>query len=72
MRAAEDDTLVGASRRPDGRRARDGPRDGVRDGQLSMDDAAGVALPGGEDVAFEPGGLHVMLEDLAAPLAAGE
>jgi hypothetical protein len=37
-----------------------------------MDEAAGLALPGGEAVAFEPGGLHVMLEDLAAPLTAGQ
>ena len=42
------------------------------DGQMSMDDATGVALPGGETVAFESGGLHVMLEDLAAPLTVGQ
>lgn len=32
----------------------------------------GLALAGGETVAFEPGGYHVMLMDLAAPLEAGD
>jgi copper(I)-binding protein len=72
VRAGDDDTLVGASVDPAiaaGAMAHNTVSSG---GQLSMDDTAGVALPGGEDVAFEPGGLHVMLEDLAEPLVAGE
>lgn len=32
----------------------------------------GLALPAGETVTFEPGGYHIMLLDLAAPLAAGD
>jgi copper(I)-binding protein len=32
----------------------------------------GLALEGGEPASFEPGGLHVMLIDLAAPLDVGE
>ena len=32
----------------------------------------GVALPADEVVGFEPGGRHVMLERLAAPLTAGQ
>lgn len=32
----------------------------------------GVALPVGKPVAFAPGGLHLMLFDLRAPLVAGE
>jgi len=32
----------------------------------------GIVIPAGETLAFEPGGLHVMLFGLAAPLAEGE
>jgi copper(I)-binding protein len=32
----------------------------------------GIELPGGESVALEPGGLHIMLLELTAPLVAGE
>jgi len=43
------------------------------DGIMRMRPAAdGVVIPAGETVAFEPGGLHVMLFGLAAPLAEGE
>jgi copper(I)-binding protein len=31
-----------------------------------------VPLPAGENVRFEPGGLHLMLIDIAAPLVAGQ
>lgn len=41
------------------------------DGQLTMEHTATVALPADEDVLFEPGGRHVMLTSLAAPLAEG-
>jgi len=34
--------------------------------------AGGVAVPAGGVVAFAPGGLHLMLFDLAAPLQAGQ
>jgi periplasmic copper chaperone A len=72
VRAADDDTLVGAS--VDASIATNAMAHETvsSGGQLSMDLAAGVTLPGGEDVAFEPGGLHVMLEDLAEPLVAGQ
>ena len=33
---------------------------------------AGLAVAGGETVAMRPGGLHIMLMDLRAPLRAGE
>ena len=72
VRAGDDDTLVGASVDPAVAADAMAHETVSSDGQLSMDDTAGVALPGGEDVAFEPGGLHVMLEDLAEPLVAGE
>ena len=41
-------------------------------GQLSMDHVMGIELPAGDDIRFEPGGLHVMLEGLAEPLVAGD
>ena len=33
--------------------------------------SAGVAVPGGGEVVLKPGGLHIMLEKLAKPLAPG-
>jgi hypothetical protein len=38
---------------------------------VTMQQVAAVDLPAGEAVAFEPGGLHVMLVDLAGPLESG-
>ena len=39
---------------------------------MTMQEAAAIALPAGETVSLEPGGLHVMLLDLPEPLEAGE
>ena len=72
VRAGDDDTLVGAAVDPAVAAHAMAHETVSSDGQTSMDHAAGVALPGGEAVSFEPGGLHVMLEDLAAPLTAGQ
>ena len=33
--------------------------------------SAGVAVPGGSELVLKPGGLHIMLEKLAKPLAPG-
>ncbi|MFZ4721314.1 MAG: copper chaperone PCu(A)C [Ilumatobacteraceae bacterium] len=41
------------------------------DGQMTMAPVDAVELPAGATVAFEPGGKHVMLTGLAAPLVAG-
>lgn len=41
------------------------------DGQMTMTPVDSVALDGNVPVAFEPGGKHIMLTDLAAPLKAG-
>ena len=42
------------------------------EGRMTMREVAGgLALEGGETTLFEPGGLHVMLVDLAAPLVDG-
>ncbi|HEX4982137.1 MAG TPA: copper chaperone PCu(A)C [Ilumatobacteraceae bacterium] len=38
---------------------------------MTMQQVSAVELPSGEAVAFEPGGLHMMLVDLAAPLEPG-
>jgi copper(I)-binding protein len=40
-------------------------------GLLRMERLGELALPAGESVRLEPGGLHLMLVDVAAPLAAG-
>ncbi len=46
---------------------------GEMDGAMVMRELAdGLTLEGGETVSFEPGGYHVMLLDLAVPLAVGE
>jgi copper(I)-binding protein len=42
------------------------------DGTSVMHDMGPLFLPAGEEVVFDPNGTHVMLVDLAAPLAAGE
>ncbi len=42
-------------------------------GQMRMQELAeGLILTGGETVTFEPGGYHVMLLDIAAPLESGD
>lgn len=40
-------------------------------GMMMMREVDGVALPAGERVVFEPGGYHLMLIGLAAPLEVG-
>lgn len=41
-------------------------------GMMRMRQIAGVDLPAGQRVSFEPGGLHMMLVDLQRPLVAGQ
>jgi copper(I)-binding protein len=41
------------------------------EGMMTMREVESVAIPAGGTVAFEPGGYHVMLMDLAEPLEAG-
>lgn len=41
-------------------------------GTMTMQEVARVEVPAGDTVAFEPGGYHVMLLDLAEPLVAGD
>lgn len=40
-------------------------------GSMTMQEVESVAIPAGETVSFEPGGYHIMLMELAAPLEAG-
>ena len=42
------------------------------DGMMTMTPVSALALPPGDDVVLDPGGDHVMLTDLAAPLTDGE
>jgi hypothetical protein len=43
----------------------------MSDGVAEMQPVDGVDVPAGETVTFEPGGYHVMLEELTAPLEVG-
>ena len=44
----------------------------MHDGVMMMHEMDGLALPAGKTVELKPGGYHVMLLDLAKPLAAGD
>lgn len=46
--------------------------EGEGDGMMSMSPVDRIDLPAGETVSLEPGGFHIMLLDLAEPLATGE
>jgi copper(I)-binding protein len=67
-----DDTMMGEDEMSDDTMM--GEDDGHSDmgGTMTMQEVARVEVPAGETVAFEPGGYHVMLFDLAEPLVAGE
>jgi len=39
---------------------------------MKMRPVAGIDLPAGQAVTLQPGGLHIMLVDLAKPLKAGQ
>ena len=41
-------------------------------GQMTMREVPGIDVPAGGSVSLEPGGYHVMLLDLVAPLEAGQ
>lgn len=41
-------------------------------GRSAMVELAGIDVPAGEEVAFRPGGLHLMLEGLRSPMALGD
>jgi len=73
MRADADDALIGVAVEPSIASMAMAHETATNDGQMSMDLLVdGVDLPAGDDVRFEPGGHHVMLEGLAQPLALGD
>ena len=41
-------------------------------GAMTMDQVEQIAIPAGDSVALEPGGYHIMMMNLAGPLAVGE
>lgn len=47
------------------------PEMATGDGEMTMSPVESVTLEAGEPVVFEPGGKHIMLTDLVAPLTAG-
>jgi len=44
----------------------------MQDNVMKMRQVAGIDLPAGKAVELKPGGYHVMLIDLAKPIAAGD
>ena len=70
LRAAAADRLVGVSSPV---AARAGLHEMRMDGAvMRMREVAGLALPPGRAVALAPGGYHIMLVDLRAPLTQGQ
>lgn len=72
LRSGANDGLVGVSVDPAVASMAMAHETETSDGLMTMDDTPGVALLAGEDVVFEPGGHHVMLEGLASPLVDGD
>jgi len=72
LRSAAGDTLTGVAVAADVARAAQ-LHETVRDtaGRLAMRELASLPLPAGRDVAFEPGGRHIMLLGVARPLPPG-
>jgi protein SCO1 len=69
-RAAEPDTLVGAATRVAGYVQLH--QHTMRDGRMMMEQVAGAAVAAGDSLRLVPGGYHLMLYELAAPLAVGD
>ena len=44
----------------------------MNDGVMSMSEVGEIAIAAGETVALEPGGYHIMMMNLAAPLEVGQ
>lgn len=70
--AATDDTLVGVSAPDVTARASLHETTTGDDGMTGMHHAPSIAIPARGSLALQPGGVHVMLEDLTAELTAGE
>lgn len=72
LRADHDDALVAIAVDPAVASVAMAHETATDDEMMSMDHAMAIELPADDDVEFEPGGLHVMLEGLAAPLVDGD
>jgi copper(I)-binding protein len=72
LRAGSDDELLGVGVDPSVAASATPHETVSSDGVMAMEHAAGVQLPADDDVEFEPGGLHLMVEGLRAPLVAGD
>ena len=70
LRAASDDRLAAISTPAAAMATLHETRDAG--GVMQMRDLPGLALPAGQTVAMRPGGVHVMLMQLAHPLRLGE
>ena len=55
----------------DGEMDDDATEDGHSDGAMMMQPIDGIEVPAGGSVSLEPGGIHIMLLELAEPLEAG-
>jgi copper(I)-binding protein len=71
LEASSDDALLGASVAPDIAARVTLHRTGTANGTSTMHALDALDLPAGEQVAIEPGGTHLMLEQLAEPLVDG-
>ena len=74
LRADADDELVGVAVDPTvaaGAAVHETMATASDDEMMTMAPVSALALPAGHDVVLEPGGYHIMLTDLAAPLADG-
>jgi copper(I)-binding protein len=49
-----------------------GAAEGMAEGTMTMREIEAIELPAGATVSLQPGGFHVMLMDLAAPLETGD
>jgi len=75
--AGSDDSMMDDSMMDDGMMDNDMMDDGAMDGDdmggmMQMRQVSSIPVPAGTTVTLEPGGLHIMLIDLAAPLTAGQ
>lgn len=75
--AGSDDTMMDDDMMDDGMMDDGAMDDGMMDaddmgGMMQMRQVSSIPVPAGATVTLEPGGLHLMLIDLAAPLTAGQ
>jgi periplasmic copper chaperone A len=72
LTASDDDALVGVMVDPSVANMAEIHETTEKDGQMQMQEVGTIDLPAGEQVELKPGGYHVMLMQLAAPLEEGQ